>query len=205
MQVPDSFSLYEAASMPDNYATAMFTIFGTPNLALPLPSSWPAPSPPPNADAPILVYGASSSSGQFMIQVLKLAGYTNIFAAASARNHAYLQELGAKKCFDYRSPEFVKNILQASGGAKMSIVIDSIAAKPSIEKYSGVVGEGTRVALLMPVKEGDKVTNDVTTEMYPGLPPWLDTTLPGARILPIFTFRMQEVRNPFHMYTSPAY
>ncbi|KAL5494804.1 hypothetical protein ACEPAI_266 [Sanghuangporus weigelae] len=191
-KLPDTISLHEAASMPDNYVTAMVTIFGTPNLALSLPQSFPAPTPPPNADMPILVYGGGASSGQYMIQIFKLAGYTNIFATASSHNHAYLKELGAKQCFDYKSPDFAKDILQASGGAKMSIIVDTIAAKPSMEAYKPVVGKGTRLALLIPIKEGAKVTNDLNSEYVVAIPPWLESLFSEAKIIPVYTFRLHE-------------
>ncbi|KAL5535938.1 hypothetical protein ACEPAF_4032 [Sanghuangporus sanghuang] len=191
-KLPDTISLHEAASMPDNYATAMVTIFGTANLALPLPESFPAPMPPPNANVPILVYGAGASSGQYMIQIFKLAGYTNIFVTASSHNHAYLKELGAKHCFDYKSPDFAKDILQASGGAKMSIIVDTVAAKPSMEVYKPVVGEETRLALLMPVKEGAKVTNDLSSEYFMAIPPWVESLFSEAKIIPVYTFRLHE-------------
>lgn len=78
-QLPPSYPFEQAASIPDNYVTAFWTLFGAPNLALPHPS-FPPSSPPPDASSPILVYGAGASSGQYTVQLLKLAGYTNILA-----------------------------------------------------------------------------------------------------------------------------
>lgn len=75
----------------------------------------------------------------------------------------------------------------------MSIIVDSIAAKPSMQAYSSVAGKGTRLALLMPVKDGEKVTNDVNSEMSLVIPSWVETILDGATILPIFAFKLHEV------------
>ncbi|KAH8119725.1 chaperonin 10-like protein [Phellopilus nigrolimitatus] len=191
-KVPDSFSLHTAASMPDNFTTAMFTIFGSPNLALPVPATFPAPSSPPNADEPILVYGAGSSSGQYMIQVFKLAGYTNILATASPRNHSYLHKLGATHCFDYRSSTLTKDILQATNGEEVVIVVDCISAKTSLQAISGVVGKRTRLALLMPVKDGDTVTNAVDSQMHFGIPSWVNSLFDGVEIIQVYTFKNQE-------------
>ncbi|KAI0690488.1 chaperonin 10-like protein [Cytidiella melzeri] len=189
-KLPNEYSLAEAASLPDNYTTAMFTLFGAPSLALPLPSSFPAPSPPPSQ--PILVYGAGASSGQYTLQILKLAGYTQIYATASPRHHAYLRELGATHCFDYRSPHLAQDILQTSGGAKMTVVIDTIAAKPSIEAYSGVLGKDTRLAVLIPIKKGAAVTNNADDDMSTVVEPWLQQVVGEATIVPIYTFKLQE-------------
>ncbi|KAI5115942.1 hypothetical protein M0805_004939 [Coniferiporia weirii] len=191
-KVPDAFPLHAAASIPDNYATAMFTLFGAPNLALPIPHSFPASSPPPNAGVPILVYGAGSSSGQYMVQLFKLAGYTNILVTAPPRNHEYLRELGATGCFDYRSPSLVKDIMQATGEKGVAIVVDCIAAKTSIRAISGVSGKDTRLALLMPVKDGDTVTNSVDSEMHFAVPTWAEQLLKEVDILQVYTFRHQE-------------
>lgn len=179
--------------MPDNYATAMVTIFGAANLALPLPETFPAPSVPEDAQQPILVYGAGASSGQYMVQIFKLAGYTKIYATASPRNHALLRELGAKECFDYRLPDLAEQILKASGGAKMAIVVDTIAAEPSMKAFAPVMDKNTRLALLVPIKKGPSVTNHPDSEMTLALEPWVIDIVNGATILPVFTFKIHDV------------
>ncbi|KAI0759307.1 chaperonin 10-like protein [Irpex lacteus] len=191
-KLPTNYNLAEAASIPDNYTTAAFTLFGTPNLALPLPSSFPAPSPPPNADQPILIHGGGSSSGQYTIQLLRLAGYTQIYATASPRNHEYLKSLGATHVFDYRSPSLAQSILAATGGKKVPIVIDTIGAKPSIEAYSPVLGKETRLAILLPVKKGPTVRNEEQDDMVTDFPPWLYEATNGATIFGVATFKIFE-------------
>lgn len=192
-QLPTNYNLAEAASIPDNYTTAAFTLFGTPNLALPLPPSFPAPSPPPNSDQPILIHGGGSSSGQYTIQLLHLAGYTQIYATASPRNHEYLKSLGATHVFDYRSPSLAQDILAATGGKKVPIVIDTIGAKPSIEAYSPVLGRETRLAILLPVKKGPTVRNEEQDDMVTDFPPWLYEATNGATIFGVATFKIFEV------------
>ena len=148
-QIPDDLPLDEAASLSDNFVTAFWTLFG-PNLKLPHPSTFPASAPPADADAPILIYGAGASAGQYTVQLLKLAGYKNIFAVASAHNHAHLKSLGASHAFDYRSASFVDDILAAAGG-KIKTVVDIIAARPSLAAIQKIVGPGSKVAILLPV------------------------------------------------------
>ncbi|THH10406.1 hypothetical protein EW145_g1353 [Phellinidium pouzarii] len=191
-KVPGTFPLHAAASIPDNYVTAMFTLFGLRNLALPIPPSFPALSPPPNADTPILVYGASSSSGQYLVQLLKLAGYTKILVTASPHNHSLLRDLGATQCFDYRSPELATDILMSTGGDKVPTVVDCISSRTSIQAISSVIEKGTRIALLMPVKDGDTLVNSPDSEMHFGIPPWTASLLKDAEILQVYTFKHQE-------------
>ena len=123
--------------MPDNYTTAMYTVFGGPGLALPIPPSLVPPSNVPNrpavdVSAPVLVYGAGSSSGQFFVQALSLAGFTDIFAVASSHRHEFLRSLGATQCFDYRTPDFVSHIrstVALTKNGRFTIAMDPIATR----------------------------------------------------------------------------
>ncbi|KAI0759309.1 GroES-like protein [Irpex lacteus] len=187
-RLSEDYNLAEAAAIPDNYTTAAYILFGTPNLALPLPSSFPAPSPPKDVDQPILVHGGAASSGQYTIQLLHLAGYTQVYATASPRNHAHLKSLGATQVFDYHSPSFAQDILAATRGQKASIVIDTIAAKPSIEAYSPLLGPETRLAVLLPVKKGPSVNNEEKDDMSPVLLPWVYELTGEAKVLAVATF-----------------
>lgn len=191
-QLPPSYPIEQAASIPDNYVTAFWTLFGSPNLALPHPS-FPPSSPPPDASVPILVYGAGASAGQYTVQLLKLAGYTNVLATASPRNHALLHELGATNCFDYRSPDLVEEILAATGGQPVKYAVDTIAARPSLRAVRSVVGNESKVAILMPVKDGDTVTNAVDSDMHIQFPAWTSDLFRDVEIRPVYTFKYQEV------------
>ena len=159
-QLPDDYDLAEASTFPDNYPTAIYTIFGKVNLDLPIPSTFPAPSPPEGADQPILVNGGAATSGQFIIQLFHLAGYTQIYATASPRNHAYLKELGAKQVFDYHSPRLAEEILEATGGKKVSIAVDTVSTIPGIKQYSPVLGKESRLAILVPIKKGNHLVDE---------------------------------------------
>lgn len=145
------------------------------------------------------MYGASASSGQYTIQLLKLAGYKNIIGIASSRNHALLQELGATKCVDYRSANLAKDILEATGGVRAHLAVDTIATKASLEAIRSVSDEKTRVAVLAPVKEGETVTNAPDSPMHLTFPDWVNTLFQGISIVPVYTFRSFEVSfNKFH-------
>lgn len=184
--------MHVAAAIPDNYVCAMFTIFGAPNLAIAISPSFPNQTLPPKPDVPVLVYGAGASSGQYMVQLFKLAGYTTIMATASQSNHPWLRELGASHCFDYRSPDLTEHILGVTGGKPVPIIVDCIAAKTTLRAISTVGGEGTRLALLMPVKDGDTVTNNPDSALHFGIPPWAQELIGKMDIIEVYTFRHQQ-------------
>lgn len=206
-QVPDSLALSDAASIPDNIITGFITAFVT--LSLPLPSSFPASSPPPDSDAPIIVYGASASSGQYILQALVLAGYKKVIATASPHNHKFLLSLGASAVYDYRAPDFVEQVLAATGGKKVKLAIDTIATKPSLALLSKLVGGGTgaeskaQLAVLLPVKDGNKITNAADVEIHLGIPTWAKDLFPDTDVLPVVSIDYAKVKSHLTLRESP--
>lgn len=157
MQLPDTISLEDAATIPDNLISAFFTLFN--QLDLPIPPSFPAKEPPPLASTPFLVYGAGSTSGQYMIQLLRAAGYTKVLATASPRHHDYLKSIGATDVFDYKGPNLVADVAKAVGGdGKVPIVVDCIAADSSLKALAGIVSPTGKAAILMPIKKSNTLT-----------------------------------------------
>jgi NADPH:quinone reductase-like Zn-dependent oxidoreductase len=151
-QVPSNLSLDSAATIPDNIVTGFYIVFD--QLKLQIPNEFPAAQPPPNADIPILIYGSGSTSGQYTIQVLKLAGYTKVIAVASPKHNDLLRSYGAAHVVDYNSSKLVEDIIAAAGG-KVSIAVDCISAQATLDTVSKVLGPEGTVAVLLPVKQGN--------------------------------------------------
>lgn len=115
---------------------------------------WPKPADyiPVNADQPILIWGGSSSVGQYAIQILRYYGYTNILATASRKHHAKLQGLCAQQVFDYNNSVVVSSIRQAGGETGIPRILDCIGSKSgSIAPISQIAQSGSKVAILLPV------------------------------------------------------
>ncbi|KAL8764001.1 MAG: hypothetical protein Q9184_000289 [Pyrenodesmia sp. 2 TL-2023] len=75
--------LAECVTLPNNFVTAWNTLLNVLGLALP----WPKPSTfNPSTDPRILVWGGSSSVGQYALQILTYYGYRKVIATASPRN-----------------------------------------------------------------------------------------------------------------------
>lgn len=90
------------------------------------------------------------------MQLLKLAGYTNILTTASKKHHAYLSELGATKNFDYASPTLADEIHEFAGGS-IPIAIDVISTFGTLGAISKVIDPKGKLAVLLPVKEGQRL------------------------------------------------
>ncbi|KAF8346843.1 chaperonin 10-like protein, partial [Amanita rubescens] len=150
-KVPDSLSLKEAVTIPDNFITAFYTVFN--QLEIPRPSSFLKAPTPPNASIPILVYGAGTIAGQYAVQLLHLAGYKNIIATASVRNHELLKSFGATHVFDYRSPTLEEDVARVVGSdGKVPIVIDGVTSEGTLKIIAKLVSPKGKVALLLPVE-----------------------------------------------------
>lgn len=144
-----------------------------------------------DADVPILIYGAGATVGQYAIQLLKLAKYSNVIATASAHHHEYLRSLGAKHTVDYRTEDMAAQIIAAAGG-KVPRVLDCISAEGTLKRVAQVVQSGAKVALLLPIKEGDSViTKDGKSwmEIPSGRNPFAD----DIEIVGVTTFFYQQV------------
>ncbi|KAG6333147.1 hypothetical protein ID866_5943 [Astraeus odoratus] len=187
-QIPDALTLEAAATIPDNFITAFYTLFD--QLGLPAPKSFPATSPPPHADKPILIYGAGATSGQYAIQLLKLAGYTNVIATASSRHHDYLRSLGARYTFDYKAPDMVDQIVRAAGG-KIQLAMDCISAEETLKRVAQTVQPGAKVAILLPIKEGDSLITD-SGRVLMAVPPDRNPFEEGVKIIGVRTFLYRD-------------
>ncbi|KAF8955135.1 chaperonin 10-like protein [Flammula alnicola] len=167
-KIPHSLSLEQAATIPDNFVTTFYALFL--RLGLPVPSKFPDTDPPLSM-SPILIYGAGSTTGQYAIQHLHLAGYRNIIATASQHHHDYLRSLGATNVFDYHSSTLVNDIAQLVGGdGKVPLALDCIATTSTLEVLTKIMSQPSKLAILLPVKEGSKLTGALEDALYPDVP-----------------------------------
>ncbi|PQE28992.1 Zinc-binding dehydrogenase protein [Rutstroemia sp. NJR-2017a BBW] len=163
-KIPAGVSMQQAVTVPTNLVTVFHTL--TADLGLEL--SWPRPSEPEpkHGNDPILVWGGSSSVGQYAIQVLRHWGYKNIIATSSKAHHSFLKELGASHTFDYRDPAVIENIIGVSskdGQPSIPFIFDCIGSQHgSLAPIAKVAQKGTKVAILLPV-----IVKDATDDEAP--------------------------------------
>jgi len=167
-RIPKNLSPQEAVTAPANLITALHTI--TKDLGLPLP--WPVPqgwTPPAEVrDAPVVVWGAASSVGQYVLQVLRHWGYEHGIAVASSKHHGELERIGAAACFDYRDTDVADKILAHVGSAsaaklRVPFIIDCIGSiDGTLRRLTQVAEAGTKVAIMLPV-----IVRDATKEVAP--------------------------------------
>ncbi len=80
----------------------------------------------------VLIHTASGGVGLAAVQWAQAAGL-EVLATASSPKQAYLRSLGIEHVFDSRTPGFGAKILQATGGAGVDMVLNSLTGPGFIE------------------------------------------------------------------------
>lgn len=132
LPVPDALSLEEAGAMPEVFLTVHLNVFDL--GALP-DGGW------------LLVHGGGSGIGTAAIRMVKEAGGHVVVTAGSDEKCRRCLELGADRAVNYRSGDFVAEAKEASGGAGMDVVLDSIGA-PYLERNLSALATGGRLVLI---------------------------------------------------------
>ncbi|KAL8645187.1 MAG: hypothetical protein Q9226_007412 [Calogaya cf. arnoldii] len=135
--------LSECVTVPNNFVTAWNTLSNLLGLALP----WPKPPTfKPSTDPRILVWGGSSSVGQYALQILSYYSYRNLIATASPRNFGLVKECGVAHVIPYNSPAAdLKKEIEARLEGKLDL------PGRSVEPIAEIAEAGAKVAIMLPV------------------------------------------------------
>ena len=91
----------------------------------------------------VLVHAGAGGVGLAAIQLAQAAG-AEVFATASAPKQAYLRSLGVKHVFDSRQTKFGEEILEATGGEGVHVVLNSLTSEGFIEASLSCLAHGGR-------------------------------------------------------------
>ncbi|TFY76231.1 hypothetical protein EWM64_g7780 [Hericium alpestre] len=143
-----------------HYANGSFSEY----VVAPAESGLPTPQAPASTPIPILVYGASSSVGPYVVQFAKLSGL-RVIATASHKNFELVKSYGADEVFDYNDPEVGQKI-KASTGGKLKHAADCISEpeKGSAGIISAALSdEGGHISIILPY-DGPRPGTTITAE-----------------------------------------
>lgn len=156
IHLPESWSFEEAAQLP----VACFTTC----LALYYAQSQPTPLAPSTTPFDLLVWGASSAVGQYVVQAASQAGL-RVIGTASPKNFELVKSLGAKEVLDYRDAETPAKIRELTGG-KLKYAVDCVSEGDTGDKIADSIGtEGGEVSTLLPYQSK---RSDVKSTMVVG-------------------------------------
>ncbi|MCY3540624.1 MAG: SDR family NAD(P)-dependent oxidoreductase [Gammaproteobacteria bacterium] len=121
------------------------------------------------ADDRVLIHAGAGGVGLAAIQLAQAAG-AEVFTTASAPKQNYLRSLGVKHVFDSRQTAFGAEILEATDGAGVTVVLNSLTSEGFIDASLSCLAQGGRFVELarrdiLTPEEMAEVRPDVTYDI----------------------------------------
>jgi putative PIG3 family NAD(P)H quinone oxidoreductase len=132
LPIPAGLSDIEAAGLPETYFTVWSNVFDRGRLG-------PGES--------LLVHGGASGIGTTAIQLATAFGHKVYGTAGSDDRARAIEKLGAARGINYRDEDFVKEVLEATGGAGVNVVLDMVAGDYIARDIQCLADEG-RIVLI---------------------------------------------------------
>ncbi len=111
---PASLSMEEAATIPIVFLSAYFALCRLGRM---------------KAGERVLIHAASGGIGLAAVQLARQAGAEIFATAGSPRKREYLESLGIQRVMNSRSLDFAEQILQATGGEGIDLVLNSLTGE----------------------------------------------------------------------------
>ena len=117
----------------------------------------------------VLIHAGAGGVGLAAVQLAQAAG-AEVFATASAPKQAYLRSLGVEHVFDSRSTKFGEQILEATGGTGVDVVLNSLTGPGFIDASLSCLAQGGRFVELARV---DILSRDEMSAARPDVGYWI--------------------------------
>ena len=111
LPIPKGLTPVQAASLPETFFTVWSNVYDRGKLA---------------AGETLLVQGGSSGIGVTAIQMAAALGNRVFATAGSDEKCAACVRLGAAEAFNYKTQDFEKEILRATGGKGVNVILDMV-------------------------------------------------------------------------------
>jgi NADPH2:quinone reductase len=132
LPVPNGLSFVEAASLPETFYTVWSNVFDRAGL---------------KGQESLLVQGGSSGIGVTAIQLAHAMGHTVYATAGSADKVAACEALGASKCINYKTEDFVEVLRGLTGGRGVDVILDMVAGSYVARELQCLADDGRMVMI----------------------------------------------------------
>ena len=122
-KVPGSLSCESAATVPVSFLTAYYALISCADL---------------KQDEWVLIHGGAGGVGLAALQIARWRGARAVVTAGSREKRALTLALGAEHAFDSRSGSFVDDVMRATRGRGVSVVLNSLAGE-AMERSLGLL------------------------------------------------------------------
>jgi NADPH2:quinone reductase len=148
LPVPRGLSAVEAASLPETFFTVWSNVYDRGRL---------------KPGETLLVQGGSSGIGVTAIQMAKAMGNRVLATAGSDEKCAACVRLGADKAINYRTQDFQAEVLAATGGKGVNVVLDMVGGDYVPKELKCLADEGRLVFIAF--LRGPKTELDINEVM----------------------------------------
>lgn len=142
LPIPDSFTMIEAAAMPETFFTVWVNAFMTGKLS---------------AGETALVHGGSSGIGTTAIMLAKAIGAKIVVTAGSDEKCDACRKLGADLAINYRTQDFVAEVKAFTQGKGVNLVLDMVGG-PYVQRNMECAGMDGRIVQIA-YQQGYKIEN----------------------------------------------
>jgi len=161
LPVPKGLSLVEAASLPETFFTVWGNVFDRGRLS---------------PGETLLVQGGTSGIGVSAIQMAAAMGNRVFATAGSDDKVAACLRLGAAEAFNYKTQDFEKETLRATGGKGVDVILDMVGGD-YVQKELKCIAEDGRLVFIAFLR-GMKTEMDIMLVMRKRL------TITGSTLRP---------------------
>jgi len=148
LPVPRGLSMVEAASLPETFFTVWSNVYDRGRL---------------KPGETLLVQGGSSGIGVTAIQMARAMGNRVLATAGSDEKCAACVRLGADKGINYRTQDFQAEVLAATGGKGVNVVLDMVGGDYVPKELKCLADEGRLVFIAF--LRGPKTELDINEVM----------------------------------------
>ena len=130
LPIPRGWTAQQAAALPETFFTVWANVYDRARLA-------PGES--------LLVQGGSSGIGVSAIQMAAATGNRVFATAGSDEKCAACVRLGAEKCFNYKTQDWSAELLSATGGKGVNVILDMVGGDYVPKELKCLADEGRLV------------------------------------------------------------
>ncbi len=132
MPIPNNFSLFEAAGIPETFLTVWCNVFYRGKL---------------RGGETLLVHGGASGIGTTAIQLAINSGVKVFTTAGNDKKCNYLKKLGVEECFNYRNEDFSEKILNSTKGLGVNMILDMVGGSYFQKNLASLSIEGRLIII----------------------------------------------------------
>lgn len=132
LPVPKGVDLIGAAALPETFFTVWSNVFEFGRL---------------RAGETLLVHGGSSGIGVTAIQLASALGHTVFATAGSSQKCRFCESLGARRAIDYKTQDFVAEVLAATEQRGVDVILDIVGGKYLAGNLQALAVEGRLVMI----------------------------------------------------------